>query len=78
MIRCEGSMPKSPLARGSLGAEPGGWPLSQIPYKNNIPRPLASPARRVPGLLIGLAGVHTSRLASVQFNTTEKVVQPIF
>jgi hypothetical protein len=46
LIRCEGSIPKSPLARGSLGAEPRVWTPSQIPYKNNIPRPLAA------GLLI--------------------------
>jgi signal transduction histidine kinase/DNA-binding response OmpR family regulator/HPt (histidine-containing phosphotransfer) domain-containing protein len=58
LIRCEGAIPKSPLARGSLGAEPRVWTLSQIPYKNNIPRPLASPAKRVPGLLILLVEDH--------------------
>jgi hypothetical protein len=40
LIRCEGSIPRF------LGTEPGVWALSQIPYENNIPRPLAA------GLLI--------------------------
>jgi hypothetical protein len=38
LIRCEGFILKNPLARGSLGAEPRVWTLSQIPYENNIPR----------------------------------------
>jgi hypothetical protein len=36
------------LSRASLGAEPGVCTLSQIPYENNTPRPLAA------GLLITL------------------------
>jgi hypothetical protein len=35
LIRCEGYIPKSPLARGGLGAEPRVCTLSQIPYENN-------------------------------------------
>jgi hypothetical protein len=35
LIRCEGYIPKNPLARGSLGAEPRVCTLSQIPYENN-------------------------------------------
>jgi hypothetical protein len=30
------------------------------------------------GIVIGKAGVHTPRLASVKFTATEKVVKPIF
>jgi hypothetical protein len=55
VIRCEGSIPKSPLAanrrfEGSLGAEPRVWILSQIPYENNHTPPdrrseLTSPAQ---------------------------------
>jgi hypothetical protein len=52
LIRCEGYIPKNSLARGSLGAEPRVCTLIQIPYKNNIPRPPASPAKQVLGLLI--------------------------
>jgi hypothetical protein len=44
VIRCEGSIPRP------LGVEPRVWTLSQIPYENNIPRPLAA------GLLIGSDG----------------------